>query len=116
MPRDTPSVQAFLIGPDWTTGEGAPFESINPATGQRNGLVGGASSADVDRAVQAAKAAQASAPWRHMLPHRRAAILRRIGDLIEAHAEELADLQMQQNGLHVPWLGIFGGVARAVYP
>lgn len=98
MRGDKPLVQAFLVGPDWTTGEGAPFESINPATGQSNGLLGGASAADVDRAVQAAKAAQASAPWRTMLPHRRAAILRRIGDLIEAHSEELAELQMRQNG------------------
>lgn len=38
MRGDTPSVQAFLVGPDWTTGEGTPFESINPATGTLNGL------------------------------------------------------------------------------
>lgn len=98
MRGDEPSVQPFLVGADWTSGEGAAFESIDPATGRLNGLFGGASSADVDRAVQAAKAAQASPQWRNMLPHKRAAILRRIGDLIESHAEQLADLQMRQNG------------------
>ncbi|CAN7771737.1 aldehyde dehydrogenase [Variovorax sp. LjRoot290] len=92
------AVRPFLIGSTWTTGEGQPFESINPATGQRNALIGSASKADVDRAVRTAKAAQASPEWRQMLPHKRAAILHRIADLIEAHAEELADAQMRQNG------------------
>ncbi|MDM0032021.1 aldehyde dehydrogenase [Variovorax sp. J22P271] len=94
----TQAVRPFLIGSTWTTGQGQPFESINPATGGRNGLIGAASKADVDFAVRTAKAAQARPEWRQMLPHQRAAILHRIADLIEVNAEELADRQMRENG------------------
>lgn len=93
-----PHVQPFLIGTTWTTGQGRPFESINPANGRSNGLFGGASAADVDQAVRTAKAAQADPAWRNLLPHRRAALLRRIADAIEQDAEHLAQLQMSQNG------------------
>ncbi|WP_454725502.1 MULTISPECIES: aldehyde dehydrogenase [Cupriavidus] len=91
-------VQPFLIGAEWTRGEGTPFASRNPANGALNGLIGAASAADVDRAVATAKAAQADPAWRDMLPHKRAAILRRLADLIEADAEWLAQRQMQENG------------------
>lgn len=98
MRGDNGPVRPFLIGSTWTAGEGQAFESINPATGRSNGMIGGASRADVDRAVQAAKAAQAQPAWRNMLPHQRAAILRRIAERIEANATELAELQMRENG------------------
>lgn len=98
MSGDKVSVQPFLIGGKWTTGEGEPFKSINPATGKLNGLIAGASAADVDRAVQAAKVAQAEPAWRNMLPHKRARILYRIAELIEANSEQLANLQMRENG------------------
>lgn len=91
------AVRPFLIGSEWTTGGGAPFESINPATGELNALIGTADATDVDRAVQVAKAAQA-ASWRQMLPHQRAAILHRLANLIEEQREQLADIQMRQNG------------------
>ncbi|MES2183420.1 MAG: aldehyde dehydrogenase [Pseudomonadota bacterium] len=97
-PAASVHVQPFLIGSEWTTGEGQPFESINPANGASNGWIASASKADVDRAVRTAKAAQADPAWRAMLPHTRAAILRRIGDLIEANAEQLARQQMRENG------------------
>ena len=98
MSTDTQDVRPFLIGSTWTRGRGRPFESINPANGQRNGLIASASKEDVDLAVRTAKEAQARPEWRGMLPHKRAAILHRIADLIEAHAEELADRQMRENG------------------
>lgn len=91
-------VQPFLIGSTWTQGQGTPFESINPATGESNGLFGNATAADVDHAVKRAKAAQAEPAWRRLHAHQRAALLRRIGDAIEADAENLAQLQMRQNG------------------
>lgn len=93
-----PDIQPFLIGGAWTQGEGTPFDSVNPATGDINGKIAGAGAADVDRAVRTAKAAQADPAWRDMLPHRRAAILRRIADRIEADADSLARRQMRENG------------------
>ncbi|HSI59864.1 MAG TPA: aldehyde dehydrogenase [Ideonella sp.] len=114
MSGDKTNVQPFLIGSTWTTGQGQPFESINPATGELNGLIASASAADVDRAVQTSKAAQARPEWRRMLPHQRAAILHRIADLIEANADELADRQMRQNGkLHAECVAQAAGGAAA---
>lgn len=91
-------VQPFLIGSEWTTGHGEPFESINPADGTLNRRVATASEADVDRAVQAAVRAQRDPSWRDMLPHKRAHILRRLADLIVANGEALARRQMSENG------------------
>lgn len=98
MNREQVAPQPFLIHGEWTHGEAEPFESVNPATGAVNALIASASAADVDRAVQSAKAAQAQPEWRQMLPHKRAAILRAIADLIEAEAEDLARQQMRENG------------------
>lgn len=98
MTSTSNTVRPFLIGSEWTTGGGQPFESINPATGSVNALIGAANAADIDRAVQVAKKAQASSSWGKLLPHQRAAILHRLANLIDAHREELADIQMRENG------------------
>ena len=98
MTSTSNTVRPFLIGSEWTTGGGQPFESINPTTGAVNALIGAANAADIDRAVQVAKKAQASSSWGKLLPHQRAAILHRLANLIDAHREELADIQMRENG------------------
>ncbi|SED63698.1 aldehyde dehydrogenase [Streptomyces melanosporofaciens] len=87
---------ALLIDGEWAAGSGEPFESVNPADGSVNRLIATASPADVDRAVAAAAAAQPA--WHALRPDQRAAVLRRIGDLLEAHGEELAQRQMRENG------------------
>ncbi|WXR76853.1 aldehyde dehydrogenase [Achromobacter veterisilvae] len=88
----------MLIGGQWIAQETSAFESINPATGVRNYLVSAASEAQVDQAVEAAWQAQRQPAWRNMLPHQRAAILRRIADGMDANASVLARLQMIENG------------------
>nr|WP_244240263.1 aldehyde dehydrogenase [Achromobacter agilis] len=88
----------MLIGGQWIAQEVSPFESINPATGARNYLISAASDAQVDQAVDTAWQAQRQAAWRNMLPHQRAAILRRIADGMDANASVLARLQMIENG------------------
>jgi len=90
--------QPFLVGGKWVNGTGRPFESVNPATGELNRLVATASEQDVDAAVRNAAAAQAKSAWRNMQPPRRAAILRRIGELVSANSEALARRQMFENG------------------
>ncbi|MGE8637594.1 MAG: aldehyde dehydrogenase [Achromobacter sp.] len=95
---DTPeSLKPMLIGGEWIT-QGGAFESINPATGQRNYWISAASDAQVDQAIEAAWKAQRQASWRDMLPHQRAAILRRIADGMDRNATVLARLQMIENG------------------
>ncbi|KGD95878.1 aldehyde dehydrogenase [Achromobacter sp. RTa] len=88
----------MLIGGQWIAQDANAFESINPATGARNYLISAASDAQVDQAVEAAWQAQRQPAWRNMLPHQRAAILRRIADGMDANASVLARLQMIENG------------------
>ncbi|MBN3846145.1 aldehyde dehydrogenase [Paraburkholderia sp. Ac-20342] len=54
--------------------------------------------ADVDRAVQAAKAAFASAEWGGLTATARGALLRKFGDLVGVHAQRLAELEVRDNG------------------
>lgn len=96
---DTPdTLKSMLIGGQWIAQDTGAFESVNPATGARNYLISAASNAQVDQAVEAAWQAQRQPAWRNMLPHQRAAILRRIADGMDANASVLARLQMIENG------------------
>jgi betaine-aldehyde dehydrogenase len=88
----------MLIGGDHIGNAGEPLISINPATGDVNHAICAAGPDDVDRAVQAAARAAAKPDWRGLLPHQRAAILHRIGELMQRDAELFARLQMIENG------------------
>ena len=76
---------------------GKTFTSINPATEEPITAVAQAGVEDVDRAVQAARAAFAG-PWSKMRPAERQRILWRLGDLILEHADEIARLETLDNG------------------
>ena len=77
---------------------GATFETHNPATEELITTVAEAGAEDVDRAVQAARAAFESGPWPKMKPADRARVLHRLGDLILANADEIARLETMDNG------------------
>ena len=74
------------------------IDSENPADGAVWAQVPDCGEADVDRAVQAAKAAFYDGPWGRMLPAQRGRVLRRIGDLISEKAEELGAVELRDNG------------------
>ncbi|MET9110400.1 aldehyde dehydrogenase family protein, partial [Streptomyces zhihengii] len=57
-----------------------------------------ASADEVGEAAEAAAAAAADPRWRDLLPHQRARVLHRIGDLVEAAADELAAVQTADTG------------------
>jgi betaine-aldehyde dehydrogenase len=88
----------MLIDGEWVDDRAATIESVNPATGEINHRVCAATPPLVDRAVKAAARAAAAASWRALLPHQRAALLHRIGDLMLANADRFARLQMIENG------------------
>jgi acyl-CoA reductase-like NAD-dependent aldehyde dehydrogenase len=69
---------------------------INPATEQVVAEVEAADAAEVDRAVE--RAARAYPGWRAIAPGDRARLLRRFADLVDAHAEELAQLEIANAG------------------
>jgi acyl-CoA reductase-like NAD-dependent aldehyde dehydrogenase len=79
--------------------DGATFETLDPATGRPIASVPSAGSADVDRAVGAARAAFADgSDWRKMPAPQRALALHRLADLIDANADELAEIEALDNG------------------
>ena len=88
----------FYIAGEWTTGSGEPFATINPANGNEIAVIGGASASDVDIAVKGAQQALNNPDWRDLKPHLRARFLYRMGELIDADAENLSQIQMTDNG------------------
>ena len=77
---------------------GSYFDSENPATGQVWARLPDCNRDDVDRAVAAAKSAFYDGPWGRMLPAERGRVLRRIGDVISAHADRLGAVETRDNG------------------
>ena len=71
---------------------------MNPATGREFARVAEAGSADVDRAVAAARSAFEMGPWRRCSGVDRGKLLYRLADLIDEHAEELTYLDALDAG------------------
>jgi aldehyde dehydrogenase (NAD+) len=76
---------------------GRTFGSQNPYTGEPWAVVPDGSPEDVDDAVAAARAAL-DGEWGATTGFARAALLRRLGDLIGEHAERLARLEVNDSG------------------
>ena len=72
------------------------YDLINPATGAVFRSVEMTSAEGVDDAV--ARARGAFRPWRDLAPADRARLLRRFADLVEAHSEELARIEVENAG------------------
>ncbi len=88
-----------LINGKWQAAQaGQTFEVLNPATGEVIARVADCQKADVDQAVQAARKAFDGGPWRRMSPADRGKILWKIGDLIQANLEDLAQIESLDNG------------------
>jgi acyl-CoA reductase-like NAD-dependent aldehyde dehydrogenase len=89
----------LLIGGDWTDAVSRKtFATYNPATGDHLAEVAEADAADVDKAVQCARAAFEDGPWRRMDAAERGRILCRVADGIRARADALARLETLDNG------------------
>ncbi len=90
----------FYIGGRWTDPvEPHPFEVINPATEEVMGRISLGSAADVDRAVAAAKAAQAG--YAASSREERIALLERILAAFRRRQDEVAEAIMDEMG--APW-------------
>jgi (Z)-2-((N-methylformamido)methylene)-5-hydroxybutyrolactone dehydrogenase len=80
-----------------TPGGADYFDAVNPATGATWARVVDASERDVDAAVRSARAAF-SGSWANYRAADRAEFLIEFGRAIAANAEELAELQVRENG------------------
>ncbi len=88
----------LLIGGKWVPAKsGKTFETINPANEEVLALVAEGDKADVDEAVKEARKAF-EGKWSAMNPHARTRVLLKIAELIDAHADELAELETLDNG------------------
>jgi betaine-aldehyde dehydrogenase len=93
--RDYPM---FIDGAPAEGADGEWLEVRSPATGALVGRVPAGTMGDLDRAVAAARTAFRDGRWSRRYLADRAAILGRLADLIEAHADELAHLETLQTG------------------
>jgi len=91
-------VTPILVGGEWRAGRGAAYTSRYPADDSVNAELHAANVDDVDEAVQVADAAWRKPNWRDLKPHERAGILFRVSSIIRSRAEELARLQLRDNG------------------
>ena len=90
-----------FVGGKWVdAADGGTAEIINPATGETIAEVPQGTEADVDRAVEAAKAALPE--WLETTPGERAEMLLKLADALDANGEELAHIESQNVGKPLP--------------
>ena len=115
----------LLIDGDWVDAAGgATVPTVDPATNTTIVEVAAAQADDIDRAVHAARAAFPA--WRDIDPDKRARILLRVAELIEAEQDYLAQVESHDVGKPIreaalvdlpacwdPWR-FFQGLVRAI--
>src|SRR5439155_14625438 len=93
----TTTQHQIFVGGKWTdAASGETMEVLNPATGDAIAEVPRCGPEDVDAAVQAA--VDALVEWRETTPGERAAVLLKLADLIDEHADELAEIESRNVG------------------
>jgi aldehyde dehydrogenase (NAD+) len=104
-----PRVASFLAGRSkkmlidgrWVeAASGKTFQAINPATAQPLTSVAEAGREDINRAVEAARRAFEGV-WAKVKPTQRQRLLFRLAELLETHGEELAELEVLNNGMPI---------------
>jgi acyl-CoA reductase-like NAD-dependent aldehyde dehydrogenase len=116
----------MYIAGEWVDAAGgAHFESDNPYTGKPWALMPRGGTADVERAVQAARKAFTSGEWPKLTASRRGALLRKLADLIGEQSKSLAEIEVRDNGklyaemsaqtgYMAQWYYYYGGLADKI--
>jgi aldehyde dehydrogenase (NAD+) len=116
----------MYVGGEWLApSSGEWFESYNPFTAEPWALIPRGNAQDADHAVRTAHTAFASGPWPQMTSSQRGALLRKLGDLVAANAQRLAELEVLDNGKLIAemraqlnyapqWYYYFGGLADKI--
>jgi acyl-CoA reductase-like NAD-dependent aldehyde dehydrogenase len=99
--------------------DGRTFETLDPATGLAIATVPLAGADDVDGAVASARAAFAEgSDWRRMSAADRGRRITALAELVEAHADELAEVESLDNGKPVKFargVDVAGAIAHLHY-
>jgi acyl-CoA reductase-like NAD-dependent aldehyde dehydrogenase len=122
----TDAARAFISGPQRLligaerpeAADGRTFATLDPATGREIARVPQAGAQDVEQAVAAARAAFAEGPWATIGAAGREGLMRALADAIEAHADELAQIESLDNGKPVGlarYVDVNGAIAHLRY-
>src|ERR671912_2811560 len=96
--KNSPRKYQLLIDGQWVDAEsGKTFTTPNPATGETLAEVAEADSADIDKAVTAARRAF-EGKWSKISGRDRGRMLYKLAQLIEERSSELAALETADNG------------------
>ncbi|MEX3952419.1 aldehyde dehydrogenase [Paraburkholderia sp. EG287B] len=90
--------RALIAGERCGAVSGETFATLNPASGKVLAQVAKCDEKDVDHAVAAARHAFESGVWSNAAPAHRKAVLLRLAQLIDEHADELALLEALEAG------------------
>jgi aldehyde dehydrogenase (NAD+) len=88
----------YIGGKETVPRSGSYLASENPYTGEAWAEVARGNADDVAAAVRAAKAAFANPAWSEITASKRAALLRKVADLIIEEAPRLAQIEQRDNG------------------
>ena len=102
----SPEAREFAAGPHLhliagnreEAADGRTFTTLDPSTGEPIADVAQGGAAEIDRAVAAARAALESKAWGALPAAKRAALIHSLAALVDAHADELAELESLDNG------------------
>ena len=120
-----PKFNAYINGKSEASSTGQYFETVNPYTAKIWAEVARCTSADADRAVQAAWSAFTTGEWPQLNATQRGALVHKLGDLIRDNARELAEYEVRDNGKlisemlaqcqYLPnWYWYYGGLADKI--
>ncbi|WP_129787299.1 5-carboxymethyl-2-hydroxymuconate semialdehyde dehydrogenase [Promicromonospora panici] len=102
VPADLPGrIQHYIGGTFVDSADGDTFGVLDPVTNQVYAQAAAGKSADVDRAVAAARDAFVKGPWPRLLPRERSRVLHRIADIVESRDARLAELESFDSGLPI---------------
>lgn len=89
----------LLIDGKWVPAQsGKIFDTYDPGTGRIIAQVPEGDAADIDNAVKAARQAFEEGPWSRITPSERGRLIWKLADLLEQNADELAELEVLNNG------------------
>ena len=94
--------QLYVDGQWLAPAKGGSFDTFDPSDETLLARVAAATAEDVDAAVRAARRAFDEGPWPRMSGAERAAVLRRIAEGIRGRQQELAELEVRDNGKPLP--------------
>src|SRR3984957_16934917 len=109
----------LLIGAESVpAADGRTFATLDPANGREIATVAQAGAEDVARALVTAREAFENGPWSSMAPSARGALMMALADAIEAHEEEIAQIESPHNGKPVKlaqYVDVRGTIAHLRY-